>query len=121
MLGEALKINTSLVTLNLWSRIQHTSMNAYWNYLLFFFKDNVIGNDGVSKIYEGLKKNSSLTILNLGSDRKNWNTSSRMRKNIISIWTGNGIGDEGSKVIADLLQVSSSLTSLNLSREKHTQ
>ena len=75
MIGDALKINTTLTELNLGRAFSHhkntlqTEKNSYYVSTV-----NSIGLKGATKISESLMKNSSLTKLNLCREYENMNT-----------------------------------------------
>jgi hypothetical protein len=61
-LSEALKANTALTALDLFSKRHVTSFHS-------LSTDNKIGSEGAIKMAEALISNPSLTTLNLGSNR----------------------------------------------------
>ena len=69
MLGEALKTNTTLTTLDLSSEesTEKKSDNDIYKRLNFNNKDNFIGDEGARLLSDGLRKNTALTKLNLRS------------------------------------------------------
>ena len=72
---------------------------------------NQIGDEGAQAISESLKINTSLTTLNLGSDKKIRNEKDRRNE---KKWIGNEIGYEGAKAISESLKINTTLTELNL-------
>jgi hypothetical protein len=128
-LADALKVNTSVTTIDLWSnqignkntatladalKINKsvTAINLYYN---------GIGVEGASALADALKVNTSLTRINLGyneigdvgasalADALKVNTSLTTIDVI-----GNRIGDEGAAALVDALQVNTSVTSIDL-------
>ena len=101
MFYEALRVNTSLYSLNLiYSSIgdeganslaQALRVNISLSYLNLM--DNFIGDEGANSLAQALRVNTSLTSLNL---------------------MDNSIGDEGAYSLAQALRVNTSLSSLNL-------
>jgi Ran GTPase-activating protein (RanGAP) involved in mRNA processing and transport len=99
--ADALKVNTALQSLDLWS--------------------NSIGAEGAIVLADALKENTGLQSLNLGSnsigaegakalaDALKVNTALQS----LNLWS-NSIGAEGTKALADALKVNTGLQSLNL-------
>ena len=79
---------------------------------------NNIGDSGARMISEVLKRNSTLTILDLGGDENEEWIYNENRDKVIEMkiekWTGSKIGDEGARMISEGLKSNSSLTELNL-------
>ena len=76
-LSEALKSNTTLTRLHLWSEdkkkedTQKTSINNSLFSFLFIPTGNKIGDTGAASLSEALKSNTTLTKLNLnGKDKR---------------------------------------------------
>ena len=67
MIGESLKINTTLTYLGLWSNDMIQIFNIT-NNIYIFRTDNKIGTEGAKSLSEALKINSSLTKLNLSGE-----------------------------------------------------
>jgi Ran GTPase-activating protein (RanGAP) involved in mRNA processing and transport len=69
---------------------------------------NNIGTEAAIKLSEALKSNSSLTRLNL------WSNKLVSSVHSFSLNTGTNIGEEGAIKLSEALKANSSLTSLNL-------
>jgi hypothetical protein len=102
-LAGALKANTSVTHLNLWS----------WC--------NQIGDEGASALADALKVNSSVTSLNLRQNRIGAKGASsladalKVNSSVIILNLGyNAIGAEGASAIADALKVNTSVTNIDL-------
>jgi hypothetical protein len=101
-LSEALKSNTSLTALDLYSKaccFISFSRNT----------DNNVGSEGVTKLSEVLKSNTSLTKLNLGGNR----LTTSFHSNSVHSTTGNFI-DTGVIALSEALKSNSTLTYLDL-------
>ena len=79
--------------------------------------DNGIGVEGVKAMSETLKDNTTLTSLNLWSEK---GRKMEKRKKGINIeqMTGNKIGAEGAKEMSEILKENTTLTSLDLGGEE---
>ena len=76
--------------------------------------DNKIGDEGVSKISESLKVNTTLTVLYLQGDEQEYKWKKEGNENEMNKWTGNWIGDEGEAHLTEALNVNTTLTTLDL-------
>ena len=101
-LSEALRVNTSLTSLHL--------------------SENSIGDEGASSLSEALTVNTSLTSLHLsensigGEGASSLSEALRVNTSLTSLdLFYNSIGDEGASSLSEVLRVNTSLTSLHLS------
>jgi hypothetical protein len=101
LIGEALKINSTLTTLNL--------------------RFNSLKSKGARIIVDALKLNSTLTELNLssnyiGEDAINIGYALQLNSTLTTLdLSSNNIGEEGASTIGDALKLNSTLTTLDLS------
>ena len=100
-LSQALRVNTSLTSLDL--------------------SDNSIGDEGANSLSQALRVNTSLTSLDLsinsiGDEGANFLSQAlRVNTSLTSLnLCGNSIGHEGANFLSQALRVNTSLTSLNL-------
>ncbi|XP_015777590.1 PREDICTED: protein NLRC3-like [Acropora digitifera] len=129
VLSRALKVNTSLSSLNLaWNSIGNEGANSLAEALTvntslssLNLAWNSIGNEGANSLAEALTVNTSLSSLNLA-----WNSIGNEGANSLAealtvntslsslnlAW--NSIGNEGANSLAEALTVNTSLSSLNL-------
>ena len=105
-LAEILKINSTLINLNL-----------SWNHL--------IGLEGIRSLSECLKINSTITTLHLSSNKMGDQEIDLLCESLILNSTlkeldlsYNNIGDEGMKIISETLKINSSLEDINLFNNK---
>ena len=75
--------------------------------------DNRIGNEGTKAISEVLKKNTTLTSLNVFCNgKRKTNEKERARDNGYVV--DNEIGDEGAKSMSEMLKTNTTLKTLNM-------
>ena len=77
-----------------------------------------IGAEGVIKISETLKVNTTLTKLYLQGDEQEYKWKREGNENEWNKWTGNKIGAEGASKISETLKVNTTLTILYLSDDE---
>ena len=80
--------------------------------------DNGIGVEGVKAMSETLKDNTTLTSLNLWSEKGRKNGEEKKKGINIEQMTGNKIGAEGAKEMSEILKENTTLTSLDLGGEE---
>ena len=114
-----MKTNSTVTQLDL-----HSDENWEWTdwmllkfffFFFFFFFGKKIGVEGGRVLREGIKRNCTLTWLNLGCDAKmrieNWK---KYGKHCFVQLTANQIGDDGASLIYESLKANSSLVGLCL-------
>ena len=122
-LSEALKSNTTLMELNMFSEhkrnnTQMAPINNPLSSILIKSTGNKIGETGATSVSDALKSNTTLTELNMCREHKRNNTQMvPINNSLFSIHakrTDNSIGDIEATSLSDALKSNKTLTKLGL-------
>ena len=121
-LSEALKSNTTLTKLNLWSentRKKAPNLHPTNHSLRFIFSssESNVGNSGATSLSESLKSNTTLTELHLRGEDKRRHTKDIHQQFTLSFLfssTDNNIGDTGAASLSETLRSNTTLNTLDM-------
>ena len=121
-LSEALKVNTKLATLDLWSAETWLLCQALKRHQQKDKAGNNISDEGASALSEALKANATLTtlILRCEQQQEQGNAKQKHARNS-KIKAGNRIGNEGVRELCEALKVNAKLATLEMERAQPTK
>ena len=120
-LSEVLKVNTTLITLDLTCEQQQQDREQSTPTKTFDETDNEIGTEGACALSEALKINTTLTALDLGCTQKATQKQCAEHDSNNSDRIGTRIQEEGVRALSEAFKLNTTLTTLDLFCAHHQQ